>query len=390
MKSKIFFLIPIIILSITYINTTISNNRDNNHFCNVDNIDIKIKYPPKTSVKNKTRILSTNNNNEEFKPIQIYVDKTYLIYQKNNNPLLDSLYSIIINAFEKCITILNKLFKVKPLQDKIDFITDDDLNNWEFNPNYIDSKIKNNGEGISADLLILPKFSQNETIYFDYIEGYPVYFDESTNRPIIGIININDKISLNLKNIDFLLQSILLHELTHILGFLISLFKLYPGGEANTIIYEQEQRTKVNKGFIITPKVVSFGKKYFNCDSLRGVELERGSKDNIADSHWEARILLGEYMNSDIYTPEQVISEFTLALLEDSGWYKANYYTGGLMRFGKNQGCIFLNKDCYNYNSEEVKNDFFKFIDAFQPSCSSGRQSRTYFMMQNSESFYLS
>ena len=33
------------------------------------------------------------------------------------------------------------------------------------------------------------------------------------------------------------------------------------------------------------------------------------------------------------------ISEITLALLEDSGWYKANYYTGGLMRFGKNKGC---------------------------------------------------
>ena len=32
-------------------------------------------------------------------------------------------------------------------------------------------------------------------------------------------------------------------------------------------------------------------------------------------------------MNGVIYTNEQVISEFTLALLEDTGFYKANYYT---------------------------------------------------------------
>ena len=49
---------------------------------------------------------------------------------------------------------------------------------------------------------------------------------------------------------------------------------------------------------------MSFAKKYFNYSSITGVELERSTKDIIVDSHWEARILLGEYMNSDIYTPE--------------------------------------------------------------------------------------
>ena len=61
-------------------------------------------------------------------------------------------------------------------------------------------------------------------------------------------------------------------------------------------------------------------------------------------SHWEAKILLGDYMNGVIYTNEQVISEFTLALLEDTGFYKANYYTGGLMRYGKHKGCSFVKK----------------------------------------------
>ena len=47
-------------------------------------------------------------------------------------------------------------------------------------------------------------------------------------------------------------------------------------------------------------------------------------------------------MAYDIYVQEQVISEFTLAFLEDTGFYEVNYYTGVLMRFGKNMGCRFL------------------------------------------------
>ena len=85
-------------------------------------------------------------------------------------------------------------------------------------------------------------------------------------------------------------------------------------------------------------------------------------------------------MISETHTAEQVISEFTLALLEDSGWYKTNKYTGGLMRFGKNQGCDFLNKDCEvkDISKNIFKNDLFTYNDYYQSTCSSGRQSRAY------------
>ena len=45
-------------------------------------------------------------------------------------------------------------------------------------------------------------------------------------------------------------------------------------------------------------------------------------------------------MIGDFYE-EQAISEMTLALFEDSHWYKVNYYTGGLFRYGKNETYIF-------------------------------------------------
>ena len=91
---------------------------------------------------------------------------------------------------------------------------------------------------------------------------------------------------------------------------------------------------------------------YFNCTNITGIELANGrNSENLTNSHWDSRILLGEYMLSDIYYQEQIISEFTLALLEDLGWYKVNYYTGGLMKFGKNKGCQFLFNDCIHYLS---------------------------------------
>jgi hypothetical protein len=41
-------------------------------------------------------------------------------------------------------------------------------------------------------------------------------------------------------------------------------------------------------------------------------------------------------MTSEQYVEEGALSEFTLSFLEDTGWYQVNYYTGGLMKFGKN------------------------------------------------------
>ena len=93
-------------------------------------------------------------------------------------------------------------------------------------------------------------------------------------------------------------------------------------------------------------------------------------------------------MTSENYEDEVVISEFTLSLLEDSGWFKTNYYTGGLLRFGKNKGCSFLTDYCisyyydyslnFGYYATPFKDEFFDTKNNFYPSCTTGRLSRTY------------
>ena len=84
-------------------------------------------------------------------------------------------------------------------------------------------------------------------------------------------------------------------------------------------------------------------------------------------------------MTSELYFPEQVISEFTLALLENLGWYQANYYIGGLIRFWKNKGCYFINKDCVIINGRITSGFLNEFcsLNTFG-TCSAGRQSRGY------------
>ena len=67
--------------------------------------------------------------------------------------------------------------------------------------------------------------------------------------------------------------------------------------------------------------------------------------------------MLGDYMISTNY-PEMTISDITLAFLEDTGFYKVNYYTGGLFRYGKNQGCSFLEEDCVSMQGHLFQMNF--------------------------------
>ena len=367
----LFFIILNLIFPLFFITSSINNDLKLNPLYDINN-KVIITNDNKIEKYNKKRLLSDNDSNDGFTQIRIFIDKTYI---HNQNAQILDIYDIVISAIDKCVQTIQKLIKVQRI-GKIKF-SDNDLAQLDLDSNKIDPKLLPNGEGIETDLVIIPKFLENNSII---CLGKPVIFDSSSYRPIGGILSINKSLPEKDNTINYL-KSIILHQFTHILGFRYDLFNKFQGGINNVIKTETESRTNIEKKFIITPKVISYAKKYFNCDSITGVELEdEGGYDDYENSHWEARILLGEYMNSETHTPEQAISGFTLALLEDSGWYKVNNYTGGLMRFGKNQGCDFLYKDCeVNEKSKNnFKNDLFTFNDYFRSTCTSGRQSRSY------------
>lgn len=71
---------------------------------------------------------------------------------------------------------------------------------------------------------------------------------------------------------------------------------------------------------IILPKVVEFARNYFECDTLEGVPLEDGGGSGSAGSHWEKTYLSNSYIQSVTEFPGY-ISNFTLSLLNNTGWY---------------------------------------------------------------------
>ena len=139
----------------------------------------------------------------------------------------------------------------------------------------------------------------------------------SNNRPVAGVVEINPHFSLDKQDTAYYMKFLLLHELSHVLGFSSTFFSLLG-------LLKTEKINGVTKNYISSPKVLQRAQLHFNCNNIKGVELENQGGEGSAGSHWEARYMLGDYMISTDY-PENTISDITLAYFEDTGFYKVNY-----------------------------------------------------------------
>ena len=363
-----------------------TENKNVNYRCGINKLKKKLKELNPKFIINKDDPLYKRRlsdiDKDGFKTFNIYVDK-YNIKKDLANSNIKDHSDIIINSLDKAANTLQKLLRVKPLKYGYQFSNDElenyDIHNWDtkkFGDDAVKRGIDMNKLGI--DLVIFA------TIDNDMDEGTiaaatPCYTQISNHQPILGIVYINNKINFTKINTERYIESVLIHEMTHILGFSIDFFDNY-----FHFINTKRDIYRIKRFYLKSEKLLQVARKYFNCSSLEGVELENYGDEGTAGSHWEARILLGDYMNGVSYTEEEVISEFTLALLEDLGFYKPYYYTGGLMRYGKNKGCDFVKDKCINSShmvNPKFENEFFDntfsnySVDA---SCSSGRLSRTY------------
>ncbi len=371
-----------IIIQIFLIKNCFSLERPKFYRCGFD--DEKVEpiilkgYKPvnKTSNLYKRRL-----DSDGFKDFNIYLDVKNVENDIKLNGL-DSYHDLFINSMKKAVETIQALLKVRPL-DKEYLFTDDHikaLNIKEWDRSKIGDAANLKGvtmNSLGIDLIILGTI---ETLEGSTLASASAQYSQNDGKPLIGLVKINKEVDYSKEKSQEYFQAIVFHEFTHILGFSINNFKKFYHN-----VFTKEDDFGVMRTYINSPKVVETARKYFNCPDLEGVELEEYGGEGTAGSHWEARILLGDYMNGYAYTEEMVISEFTLALLEDTGYYKANYYTGGLMRYGKNKGCEFVRKQCVNKETHKINplfyNEFFDTISdgkTMESSCSPGRQSRTY------------
>ena len=328
--------------------------------------------------KDNQNLKQFNSQENSFKDYNIHLD-LYNFEDEIKKYKLEEKREFFIIGMDKAINTLKSLIKVK--QVKNHFFRDEDLIKYGINK-WDKSKIGNETRmgmaDMGIDLYIFIRFGNNEEMGKNVLaSASPLYFEKPSGQPLLGRVTINRDVDYKAENSLNFFQVTILHEFTHILGFFSYVFQNY----LHNYYLEYDSDNNL-RAYINSTKVVNVAKKYFNCSTIKGVALENYGGNGTFGSHWEERILLGDYMNGVSYEEEEVISEFTLALLEDTGFYKIdNYYTGGLMQYGKNKGCDFIYSKCvidYKVNPK-FQNEFFDFYsikyddDIMDPGCTSGR-----------------
>ena len=332
--------------------------------------------------KNNNKYKNINNEKrklESYRPISITIDSGCLYYMlRGENEALYNLYMKALNSAKEIITKLVKVKNEKKINATLGF---DRYFDYCDNDTLL---IQN----LETDLLIRVRTRQVGDSSSNFQTNIIKFGEE--NRPTIGNLIIDaEKIPKQINPDDeYQIRNytqIFLHSFTHILGFTKSVLDRKGFIKTEPLLNRIDSKNnQINKLVINTPNIIEMAKKYYNCyeaNKIKGIELDTDNHELCSEEvHWEGRILLGEYMTSTIYFPEQVISEFTLTLLEELGWYKINHYTGGLMKFGKNKGCDFLTKDCVQINNGNpisyFSNEFCSY-DSIS-TCSAGRISRGY------------
>jgi len=326
-------------------------NEISNLKCGADQLSIKVGKIDSTETGNKNQ----GDDYEEISPLKIYVDYTSL--QKPSSMSEDSfahakrLIDETVQEFEKFLGIHHQNIILTGRES----IIKESCNVKEIGSDYGNYLINN-------DVIVFPSFIDNMGNSVLASAGYCL-ISTTNSRPIAGILYINSNISFNKKNTDLYIKYLLLHEITHILVFNPSLFYRL-GMSTTTTIVNNNTITLIN-----SPKVLEKAREHFGCNSLEGVPLENQGLAGSAGSHWEARYMLGDYMISTDYL-DNVISDISLALFEDSGYYKVKYYSGDLFKFGKNKGCDFIKNKCI-VNGTPSFEEFC--VSPDQPLCSPSR-----------------
>lgn len=331
--------------SIIFLLTTLFHlNSQNSKFCGHSKFQPQtLEQLPESDVTLKPNPRS-NNLEQSASHIRIHLDYfTINSFGLVNEEYITSLKQVIndvVNTFNQLLSVYDPVSQLRIDRSKI------------LSCQYTFDSTANINGVYDADVVIIPQVL-NEQQLGEGVEAAAVVclLGAESRRPVLGALLLGAQYDFSKKNAFEYMKSVLLHEITHILVFSPSLYSYYKGYSTVTQRGYIRNRTST---FLITPKVVEAARKHFNCSTLIGVELEDQGGSGTAGAHWEARTMLGEYMIATVYG-ETVISEMTLALFEDSGWYKVNYYSGGLFRYGKNQGCDFLNQKCVTNGKSNFK-----------------------------------
>ena len=298
--------------------------------CIHNKLNIKLDYL-KEPEYSTNRILST-----DYAGIRIYPDYTYL-----TNVTSEMREYIINELVPPALSFFKAALKVVPLQGKIT-IPSREVCDFPTPSIYFRT-------GVEADLIIFVRATNSDENYI--AAARPCSLLMTTNRPVIGELFYNVRaIQLGdpMEHQSHIATT--LHEMTHVLGFSSALYEYFIDPISGYPLSGHIKRRVIHGMNVymldlkpLTPRV----RNHFGCNTVEGAYLEDEGGAGSQGSHWERRLFYNEYMTSSDITDSRV-TEFTLALLEGTGWYKVNYEVAEPFIWGKGKGCDFIYKDCIN------------------------------------------
>jgi len=207
--------------------------------------------------------------------------------------------------------------------------------------------------GVPADFFIY--YDSNTADGTEIASSKYCFLATGTKRPLVArtminrnmLLPSNGNVVLHEKN-----MYTIMHELMHTLGFSSSLYKYYIDNTGNplsdhikSVAIAGSTRTVID----VAPLTDRL-RNYYGCSTLQGAIMENGGGSS-ADSHFERKYFVYEAMSSGSIHGRR-ISEFSLALLEGSGWYVPDYTYAEPFFYGQGQGCSFITGTCSNSGSQ--------------------------------------
>jgi len=206
--------------------------------------------------------------------------------------------------------------------------------------------------GVNADFVSLfdSKVDDNNVV----ASSRACQLADASKRPLVATTIFNRN-QLEEAGGDILLHEknmyLLIHEMMHTFGISSSLYKYYIDDTGNTRTGHIKKQTLNGNVFSVIdlPSVTQRLRNFYGCSSIQGLVLENDGGNGNAGSHFERKYFLYETMCSGgIYGRR--VSEFSLAVLEGTGWYQPDYSYAEPFFFGQGQGCTFLNGTCSSNN----------------------------------------
>ncbi|KAL7470963.1 hypothetical protein ACHAXS_011251 [Conticribra weissflogii] len=114
---------------------------------------------------------------------------------------------------------------------------------------------------------------------------------------------------------------------------------------------------------VISPTVRQVVRNHFDCQRLGGARLDTLGSSSCFGDYFDSRYHFDEHLTQSGFSEDMAysLSPLTLALLEDSSWYRADFSKSTVPLFGRGAGCGFVENNCVSESGDilEYSRGFF-------------------------------